>query len=94
MKKHCSRCGVVFDEPDEDWWALCGEGENNCSGEVDIYDPYWLAVGKIINMDLNEIMLSDIADHDGIWLFIDRLMDAKDHDTKLNWLKKQAEKLK
>ena len=59
----CPRCGIEF-TPEEAFHVLCGEGENNCVGQVDIYGSgaMWRAAAYLVNAKLNVEELESLGD--------------------------------
>lgn len=98
MAKKCARCGNPFD-PTFDFHYLCGRYDHNCSEDSGVVftDPIsiqpWKGVSLLINWKGSTEEVKELADSPALFDFLEELLDHKDLDTKINWLKKQIHKL-
>lgn len=97
MTKRCANCLTVF-EGEEEYHILCGDGYNDCWGTVGrsgdtVAMKMWGAVGTLVNLKLEDFDLESLSDSPAFLKFMERVLEQKDEEMKIRWLKKEIGKL-
>ena len=71
-------------EPEQGYYYLCGQGENNCYEELGVYgDPvreqFWTSLGKVFTSKAPREDLEALSDSPAWQKFVIEVLDEMDH---------------
>lgn len=97
MTKKCANCLTPF-EGNEEYHVLCGDGYMDCwntvgrSGDT-IAMKMWSAVGTLVNLKLEDFDLEALSDSPAFLKFMSKVLDHKDMEMRIRYLKSEIRKL-
>ena len=96
--KLCARCNNPFD-PVLEYHVLCSKYDHNCDTDSGVVfaDPIssqpWKGISLLINWKGSTAEMKEVADSPALFKFMEELLEHKDMDTRIQWLKRQIERL-